>query len=109
MVQSLAKCCMQGPCLEPYWFFFYFLFNFFFFIGPHLRHMKVPRLGAKFKLQLPAYITATATWDTGCLCNLCCSLWQHWILNQLSEARDQFHILMDTTRVLNPLSHNGTQ
>ena len=32
---------------------------------------------------------------------------QHWILNTLSEARDQTRILMDTSQVLNPLSHNG--
>ena len=35
------------------------------------------------------------------------SLWQHWILNPLSEARNRTHILMDTSQVLNPLSHNG--
>ena len=28
-------------------------------------------------------------------------------LNPLSKTRDQTHILMDTSRVLNPLSHNG--
>ena len=32
---------------------------------------------------------------------------QHWILDPLSEARDQTRILMDTSRVLNSLSHNG--
>ena len=36
------------------------LFELFFdFLGPHLWHMKVPRLGVKFELQLPAYATAT--------------------------------------------------
>ena len=35
------------------------------------------------------------------------SLWQCQIFNPLSEARDQTHILMDTSQVLNPLSHNG--
>jgi len=29
------------------------------------------------------------------------------ILNPLSEARDQTRILMDTSQVRNPLSHNG--
>ena len=37
--------------------------------------------------------------------DLCRSLWQHQILDPLSEARDQTHILMDTSRVLNLLSH----
>ena len=41
---------------------FYF-FLFFFFLGPQVRHMEVPRLGAESELQLPAYATATATPD----------------------------------------------
>ena len=32
---------------------------FFSFLGPHLQHMKVPRLGVKIELQMPAYATAT--------------------------------------------------
>ena len=32
-------------------------------LGPHLKHMEVPRLGAESELPLPAYTTATATWD----------------------------------------------
>ena len=42
-----------------------------------------------------------------CIWDLCCGLWQCQILNPLSEARDQTHILMDTICVLNPLSHDG--
>ena len=37
------------------------LFFFFFFLGPHPLHMEVPRLGVELELQLPAYVTATAT------------------------------------------------
>ena len=33
------------------------------FLGLHLRHMEVPRLGVELELQLPAYLTATATPD----------------------------------------------
>ena len=33
----------------------------FCFLGPHLQHTEVPRLGVKLELQLLAY--ATATWD----------------------------------------------
>ena len=36
---------------------------FSFFLGPHLRHMEVPRLGVKLELLLPAYTTATAKPD----------------------------------------------
>ena len=68
----------------------------FFFLGPHLWHMQMPRLGVKSELQLPAYPTATATPDPGCICSLCRSSSQHWILNPLSKARDWTHILTDT-------------
>ena len=34
-------------------------------------------------------------------------MWQRWVIDPLSEARDRARILMDTSRVLNPLSHNG--
>ena len=33
----------------------------FFFLGPHLWHMEVPRLGVELELQLLVYTTATAT------------------------------------------------
>ena len=33
------------------------------FLGPHSQHMEVSRLGVKQELQLPAYVTATATSD----------------------------------------------
>ena len=79
-----------------------------FFLGPHPRHVNVPGLGVESELQLPAYTTATATPDPSHICNLCCSLWQSQTLNPLSEARDGTHVLMDTSWVLNPLSHQGT-
>ena len=74
-----------------------FLDFFFFFLGPHPRHMEVPRLGAELELHLPAYTTATATRDPSCICNLRCNVRQCWILNPRSEARDRTCILMDTT------------
>ena len=79
---------------------------FFSFLGLPLRHMEVARLGVKSELQLPVYITATATQDPSHVCNLYHRSWQHWILNLLSEDRDQTCILMDTNWVCNPLCHN---
>ena len=69
--------------------------------------MEFPRLGVKLELQLPAYAPATAMLNLSRICDLHCSLWQCQILNPLSKASDQTHILMDTGRVLNPLSYNG--
>ena len=64
------------------------------FLGPQVQHLEVPRLGVELELQLLVYATATATWDLSCVCDLHHSSWQHWILNPLSEARDQTRNLM---------------
>ena len=75
-----------------------FIFSLF-FLGSHPRHREVPRLGVKSELQVSACITATATQDPSCICSLHHSSRQHWIRNPLSEARDQTHVLMDTSQV----------
>ena len=86
------------------------LFFFFFFflcvcvcvcvcVCPHPWHMEVPRLGVESELQLPAYATATAMPDPNHICNLNSNSQQCWILNLLSKARDQAHVLMDTSRI----------
>ena len=76
-----------------------FLSLFLALLGPHLRHMKSPRLGVKSELYLMAYTTATAMWDPSHVCNLYHSSQQRWILNPISQARDQTHILMDTSQI----------
>ena len=68
--------------------------------------MEVPRPGVKSGLLLPAYTTATAMPDPSHIRNLCHSSQQCQILNPLREARDGTHVLMDTSRILNLLSHN---
>ena len=50
---------------------------------------------------------ATATPDASYVCDLGCSLWQCGIFIPLNKARDQTWVLMDTSCVLNLLSHNG--
>ena len=50
--------------------------------------MEVPGLGAESELQLPATATATVMSDPSRVCDLRHSLWQHRILNPLSEAWD---------------------
>ena len=55
-------------------------------LGPHPRHMEVPRLGVELELLLPAYTTATALWDLSCVCDLYHSSRQCWIPSRLSPG-----------------------
>ena len=61
--------------------------------------MDVARIGFELELQLLACTTATAMQDPSPICNLHHSSWQRWILNPLKEARDQTHVLVDTSQV----------
>ena len=63
------------------------LFVLVFFIGPHLQHMEVPRLGVDSELQLPADTTATATWGPSRVCDLHRSE-TNLVLNTLSHDRN---------------------
>ena len=49
---------------------YYFILLVFAIVGPHPRHMEVPRLGVEWELQLPAYTTAAATPDPRHVCDL---------------------------------------
>ena len=69
--------------------------------------MEVPRLGVESELQLPAYTGATAFRDLSRVCDLHHSSRRCWILNPLSKARGQTHILMDPSQVRLLLSHEG--
>ena len=71
---------------------------YFCFLGLHMLHVEVPRLGVKSELRLLAYATATATWNPNQVCNLHHSSQQRQIFNPLSKARDWTHILMDTSQ-----------
>ena len=73
----------------------FFSFSFI-LLCPNLWYMEVPRPGVESELQFQAYITATATLDLSYICDLHHNLWQYWILNPLSEARDGTYILMGT-------------
>ena len=78
----------------------------FFFKGHTRNTWKFPGLGLNRRCSCWQTATATATPDPSHNLDLCCSLQQPWILNPLSEARYWTHILMDTSWVLNLLSHN---
>ena len=60
-------------------------------------HIEAPRLGVESELQLPAYATATAIPNPSYICDLHHSSRQCQILNPLSKARGQIHILMDNS------------
>ena len=60
--------------------------------------MEVSRLGVELELQLLAYTRATATPDLSHICKLHHSSRKCWILNPLSEARDQTQSLMILSR-----------
>ena len=87
---------------------FSFLFSYVaFFLGPHLWHMEVPKLGVKLELQLPAY-TTTATQYLSHVCDLHNSSQQCQILNPLSEARDWTHNLMVPSQICFHCTTKGT-
>ena len=109
-----SNSCVPSYCVQRLqwnipWLVAQLAFLFFpsVFLGPHPRHVEVPRLRVKSELQLPAYTTAPAMRDPSHICDPHHSSQQCHILNPLSETRDQTHVLMDPGRVLNPLSHNG--
>ena len=78
-----------------------YYYHFFFFLGLHLWHMKVLKLGVKSELQLLAYATTTAIAmpDPSCICDLHHSSLQHQILNPLSKAGDQTPNLMVPSQI----------
>ena len=85
---------VRSLCLFHIWDFFFFCL-----LGPHPQHVEIPRLGVQLELQLSAYTTAIATRDRSRVCDLRHSSGQCQILNPVSEARDQTHVLMDTSRI----------
>ena len=89
-----------GSSLKAGWSISFSSFFFFLvFFGPHPQPMEVPRLGVEPELQLPAYLTATATRIPSCICGLHHSSQQRQILNPRSKARDQTRILMDPSQI----------
>ena len=55
--QSISKGFSKGKDTIRHFYFILFIYLFC-FLGLHLRHMEVPRLGVELELHLPAYTTA---------------------------------------------------
>ena len=83
-------------------------FFLFCFLGQHLQHMEVPRLGVKWELQLLAYTTAIAMPDLSLICDLHHSSRQCRILNPLREARDRTCHLMIPSQISLLCTMTGT-
>ena len=83
-------------------------FFFFWFFRATPMACGSSRLEIKWELQIPAYTTATATWDLSCVCDLRHSSLQCQIPNPLSEARDQACTLMDTRQIRFRCAATGT-
>ena len=78
-----------------------FYFILFVFLGVHLWHMGVPRLGVESELQMLAYATAAATPDPSCVCKLHCSYSNIGSLTHLVRPGIELNLHpMDTNRVL---------
>ena len=97
---------MYDKCICHIYMTCLFLFFFLLLLLLYLWHMEVHRLEVKSELQLPGYATATAMRDLSLIHDLHHSSEHHQILNPQSKPRGQTHILMDPSKILNPLSHN---
>ena len=94
------------------------LFVFFFFsLGPHSRHMEIPRLGVQSELQLLATVIATATPDPSSVCDLHHSApWVRqgieptysWFLVRFISAAPQQELLERFLKYTNLISHGGS-
>ena len=77
------------------------------FLGLHPQHMEVPRLGVKLELQVLVYTTATAVPDPSCVCDIQHSSQICQIINPLSKARYQTHVLMDSSQYHHQCAKTG--
>ena len=91
---------------------FVFLFSPFpsviiFCLRLHLWHIEVPGLGVKSEPHLPAYTTATATWDPGHIFDLHHSSRQCRILLPTEQGQGSILYPHGTSQACNLLSYDG--
>ena len=84
------------------------LYPLFFFRAATEAYGSSQARGWISELQLPAYTTAIATQDLSLVCDWHHSSQQRWILNPLSEARDQTGNLMVPSRICFHFTMMGT-
>ena len=93
---TVPSTCCDGPRIPPYLFIYLFTYLPFFRATP-VAYGGSQAIGVESELQLLAF--ATAMKDLSHVCNLHHRSQQYQILNPLSRARDQTHILTDTSQV----------
>ena len=80
-------------------------FNFLFIPTPIAYGSSQAR--GQIRAAAEAHTTATTPPNLSCICDLCCSLQQHQILNPMSKTRDQTHIFTETTSGPSPTKPHG--
>ena len=78
-------CCCSFLCFQ----FFCLVWFLSFFLGPHLKHIEVPRLGVQLELQLLVQIWAVSVTYPAA----------HGNAGPLSKSKDRTCPLMDTSRI----------
>ena len=76
---------------------FYFILFYYFFLL--FRATLIAYGSSQVRGQIGATATGTAMQDPSGICDLYHSSRQRWVLNPLSEARDQTHILMNPSQI----------
>ena len=86
------KCYNQNEIMY-FFIFFFFFWSICLFLGPHLQHMEVPRLG------VDSSYSCWPTPDLSHVCDLHHNSWECQIFNPLSKARDPTCILLDISQI----------
>ena len=87
---------------------FFFFVVVVVFLGPHPKHMEVPRLGVKSELQVQAYTATTVIQDLRRIRGLYQSSKQCQILNSLGKTRYGTSKHMDIRRICHHWAMMGT-
>ena len=93
--------CVRSTYLNSSVFYFTLLLLFFIFFMAVPMAYGSSQARAQIRVAAEACAIATATLDQTHICDLYHSLRKSWILSPLRKARDQTHILIDTSLVCN--------
>ena len=95
--ESVSVLYMHSFILLIYFILLYYFILLFYFLLSKATPVAYVNSQARGQIGATAVAIATVMQSPSCVCKLHHSSWQHWISNPLSEAREQTHILMDTS------------